>query len=364
MRRFFCSMATATTLKITAVAAAILLISYCLIDDTPARCGTPDQPMAGPGLCRWEIRDLTYRENLTFPGVSAQDTVDARKRAYAAIQNVSGLTFREARGGEFANLIAEVTVVPDEPKGTLALSSVACYATPGNTQWQRYNEAKSWNVNRIYVCSLHELGHNLGLNHDDDPASMMKPVLDETIVGPGPTDIANLQARYGAPGAPMPNFGPPPSPFLPPAPSPPSPAPSPTPNPPPSPKPTPSPNPNPMPNPPAPNPQEPFIEKFDIDLGTQHSSALRKMGDAMEAHFYIPKGGYRTVILRTFGTADVKLTLASKTRVLTENRHGAPDGRNAKITWKLPQGNYTVRVECVGSPGRCVLTVFIPEPAR
>jgi hypothetical protein len=330
------------------------------VSNGAAECGVKNLFRAELSPCRWSIQELTYRDTLDFPGLGDQEVAGARRDAYDAIQAACGIRFRPAAPGEWANLVAEVTSLPPEMPDALAFASVACDGGPGHAEWQRYNQESYWDRARVYAASLHELGHNLGLPHDEDPLSMMRPVLDDRIAGPGPTDVAGLQARYGRPGEPMPDLGPAPSPFGPP--TPPRPAPPPKPDP----KPTPTPSPTPMPNPPGPlpSPQDPFTEAFELPMGTQHATAFRREGDAMVASFYIPRGGYRTVVIRTFGVADAKLTLASKTRVLAENEKGAPDGRNAKITWKLPQGNYTARVECVGQPGRCVVTVFISEPAR
>lgn len=322
----------------------------------PPECGARDMLRAGASPCRWDTRSLTYRDTLAFTGVADQDVARARQGAYDALQAACGIRFRPAADGEWANLVAEVTSMPSDIPNALAVASVVCGGGPGHGEWQRYNQDSYWDAQRIYAASLHEIGHNLGLGHDEDPLSMMRAVLNEKITGPGPTDIANLQIRYGKPGEPMPEYPPDPPPFQPTPPAPPAPAPPPSP-----PAPQPKPSPTPMPNPP---PQDPFTEKFDLALGTQHQASFRQKGDAMVASFYIPKGGYRTVIARTFGTADVKLTLASKTRVLAENEHGAPDGRNAKIVWRLPQGTYTARVECTGTPGRCIMTAAITEPAR
>ncbi len=323
-------------------------------------CGVGSLFRANASPCRWDIQDLTYRDTLDFPGMNDQDISKARRGAYDALQAACGVRFHPAAGGEWANLVAEVTSMPTDVPNALAIASVACDDGPGHAEWQRYNQDSYWDSARVYAASLHELGHNLGLSHDEDPLSMMHAVLNDRIAGPGPTDIANLQARYGRPGEPMPDFGTAPPPFQPPAPDP-TPVPTPTPKPQPTPSPTPMPKP---PPPPQPSPQDPFTEAFDLPLGTQHATAFHRKGDAMVASFYIPRGGYRTVVIRTFGVADAKLTLASKTRVLAENEKGAPDGRNAKIQWKLPQGNYTARVECTGQPGRCVMTAFISEPAH
>lgn len=335
----------------------IVFVIAWTVSSGPAECGVTNLFRANLSLCRWDIQDLTYRDTLDFPGMSDQDISKARQGAYDALQAACGIRFRQAATGEWANLIADVTSMPGDAPNALAIASVACDGGHGHAEWQRYNQDSYWDAARVYAASLHEIGHNLGLSHDEDPLSMMRAILNDRIAGPGPTDIANLQARYGKPGEPMPDYGPAPSPFLPPAP---------TPAPPPTPKPQPTPSPTPMPKPPAPqpSPQDPFTEAFELPMGTQHATAFHQKGDAMVASFYIPRGGYRTVVVRTFGVADTKLTLASKTRVLTENEKGAPDGRNARITWKLPQGNYTARVECVGQPGRCVMTAFISEPAH
>jgi len=344
---------------------AILLANTVLTWATsPDRCPVVARQKAGPEPCRWESQSLTYRDGFAFPGMTPEATSAARSLAYDAIQKACGMRFSPAPDGQPANLTASVGPMPKDYPTAIGLASVACNDVPHATEWQLYSDKGSFNDKVAYLVSLHEIGHNLGLDHDDDALSMMKPILDNSIAGPGPTDIANLQLRYGKPGEPLPSFDPPKPPDPAPAPNPPAPIP-PTPVPP-TPNPTPTPEPPPMPKPPtpAPTPPEPTVTTFDLPLGTQHSVAFQRAGDAMVAKFFIPAGGYRTVIIRTFGSSDVKLSLASKTRVLTKNQHGAPDGRNAKIEWKLPQGQYTARVECLGNPGRTVVTAFISQPAR
>ena len=49
----------------------------------------------------------------------------------------------------------------------------------------------------LFPVLLHEVGHVLGLDHSDDPASVMSEHLDNTKTTLAPSDIAAIQALYG-----------------------------------------------------------------------------------------------------------------------------------------------------------------------
>jgi len=52
----------------------------------------------------------------------------------------------------------------------------------------------------LFQAMLHEAGHVLGLDHSDDPASVMAEHLDNARVSLAPSDVAAIQALYGPRG--------------------------------------------------------------------------------------------------------------------------------------------------------------------
>jgi len=168
----------------------------------PRRCGTRDQVRAAEGPCRWNSRRLTYRDFVKFDGVADEEAAAIRQRAYADLAAVCGLELVPAGPGEHANLVAKTGILPKELNSALALASIACDNVDGDSEWQRYSRIATWDARRVYLASIHEIGHNLGLTHNNDPTSMMQSKLNEAIDGPGPVDVANLQLRYGPPQSP------------------------------------------------------------------------------------------------------------------------------------------------------------------
>ncbi|MGE0748297.1 MAG: matrixin family metalloprotease [Rhodospirillales bacterium] len=52
----------------------------------------------------------------------------------------------------------------------------------------------------FYLVALHEIGHALGLGHEDSVLSVMSTYLNESLVGLTADDIAGIQSLYGARG--------------------------------------------------------------------------------------------------------------------------------------------------------------------
>ena len=53
----------------------------------------------------------------------------------------------------------------------------------------------------IFHFALHEIGHALGLGHEDDLSTIMSSVFDQRLLGLTQDDIDGIQTQYGAPGS-------------------------------------------------------------------------------------------------------------------------------------------------------------------
>lgn len=64
--------------------------------------------------------------------------------------------------------------------------------------------AGGWTIRLLYLTEVHEIGHFLGQIHaPDGTPSIMSPVIDQSLSGLTPFDVANIQADYGPANPPI-----------------------------------------------------------------------------------------------------------------------------------------------------------------
>uniref|UniRef100_A0A452RS36 Peptidase metallopeptidase domain-containing protein n=1 Tax=Ursus americanus TaxID=9643 RepID=A0A452RS36_URSAM len=171
------------------------------------RCGVPDvaQYVLTDRTPRWEHTHLTYRiENYT-PDLPRADVDSAMEKAFRLWSNVSPLTFTKIFEGQADIMISFVwgdhgdSYPFGRPANTLAHAFLPGRGIGGDVH---FDEEKRWtsdfrNFNLYYVAA-HEVGHSLGLGHDNDIGSLMFPSYNSyRDVLLSQRDISAIQALYG-----------------------------------------------------------------------------------------------------------------------------------------------------------------------
>lgn len=163
---------------------------------------------------RWNKVDLTYSLGNCPPSLDCEEAREAIRQAAEAWDEVTSLTLTEvAADGDIVVTWAASGYGDrhafDGPGGKVAQTYYPYY---GGTVWYDgdiiLDEAETWVTGtptqgfpyqvHLQTTVMHEMGHSLGLEHSSDPASLMWP-LYTGVRGLAPSDVANIQALYGAP---------------------------------------------------------------------------------------------------------------------------------------------------------------------
>ncbi|XP_052045121.1 macrophage metalloelastase isoform X2 [Apodemus sylvaticus] len=142
--------------------------STLAIMHTP-RCGVPDVEhlRSLPQRSRWMKRYLTYRIYNYTPDMKREDVDYIFQKAFQVWSDVTPLRFRKLHQGE-----ADIMIL---------------FAFGGTN---------------LFLVAVHELGHSLGLQHSNNPKSIMYPTyryLDPNTFRLSADDIHKIQSLYGAP---------------------------------------------------------------------------------------------------------------------------------------------------------------------
>lgn len=168
-------------------------------------CNCPDEPLSIDGnLRRWDGCRIGWCSDVrvgTLDFLAAQQFTRDQTSAACGLR----LEIRGSGGGR-CNIVSDERAI-DGPGGVLAQAYLPGFPSSAATAqlMQEYDtgEAGRLNQHAFNIVTLHETGHSLGLDHDSDPSvvAVMDPFLNESLTGWLQPDIAELQARYGAPGS-------------------------------------------------------------------------------------------------------------------------------------------------------------------
>lgn len=185
------------------------------------RCGCSDaQPVAGQ-INRWGIPVVSYFIE-SYPGGIRLSTAQVELVVAAALgswSEVCGLKFAKAPDAERCNLLMGTARGRrnnfDGPGGTLAW----CQIPQGNNY--RGQLLMMWDMDEAFTVepnsngillrnvTAHEIGHGIGLFHNNQPNQLLNPVYNPRIATPQSYEIGQVVERYGKPqAAPAPSPGP------------------------------------------------------------------------------------------------------------------------------------------------------------
>lgn len=190
-------------------------ISY-RYDNLPDADDDDETSLSYRAISKWGKTDITYyfiNETEKIAGDTERDLV---REAFQLWQNETSLTFTETNDPNSADILigwAEGNHGDGDPfDGPGDVLAHASYPNPYEDRqvFLHFDDAERWvnsesqNVDLLTVAA-HEIGHNLGLDHSNDPNALMYPSYSGPHRFLGDDDIAGVQSLYGFASQPAPS---------------------------------------------------------------------------------------------------------------------------------------------------------------
>jgi hypothetical protein len=173
------------------------------MQDNSHQCRVVAAATSETNAFRWPMLSIACYEKQDFSGVDPDVRSAQYDRAMRTWNAVSALCLHRVSDPSIANIEAGVGPI-DGPYGVLALSDIPQNPQPTTQLQEKFDQDEPWSteqdgIDLLRATDIHELGHSLGLMHDDDPSSIMYPTIRKEVTQLGPNDIARIQSLYGDP---------------------------------------------------------------------------------------------------------------------------------------------------------------------
>ena len=160
-----------------------------------------------------------------FMPVGALDEIRSAFNAWSAVSNITFTEVLVDSGNNYNTLLgdsdADIRIAGHAlggPFGTLAHAATSSFGTTPlltiATAWIDFDIAENWAVDSIdgsnsafdiFQVAAHEIGHAIGLGHEETNVALMNPIYSEAFTGLQPDDISGAQFLYGAVAVPEPS---------------------------------------------------------------------------------------------------------------------------------------------------------------
>jgi hypothetical protein len=149
---------------------------------------------------RWNKTNLTYFFHNCPSTLDCNQAHNAMRQAFAKWDSVSGLVFSESNSAGNADIEVTFSASDSDFAGDSDVLAYAYFPSSGGDMV--FNDKLQWSLfdggsADLYVITLHELGHSLGLDHSVE-GTVMYAYSGGNVMDLTPDDIQGIQSLYGA----------------------------------------------------------------------------------------------------------------------------------------------------------------------
>jgi len=139
-----------------------------------------------------------YLDPATVPEkIQGEETHKLVLDAWNLWQEWADFTIRRESSADDANVVINMRSLGDGVGGTLGVAHIGGPSISQQLECTMDRD-ENWTAEKFRQATCHELGHILGLTHDESTGQLMSPFLDESIKQPQGRDIARIQSIWGA----------------------------------------------------------------------------------------------------------------------------------------------------------------------
>ncbi|KAK0395894.1 hypothetical protein QR680_001476 [Steinernema hermaphroditum] len=166
------------------------------------RCGRADEISFKDREPIWQKSVLTWSIS-SFPKQLTESEIREQiHRAFSAWEKALPINFLEISRERNANIV--ISFEERKPKESHDITGISAAETHGarillwnDQQWSYRNKNSTLGVTNLYHTLLHEIGHVLGMEHSQNPDSIMYPTFTSEKKDIDQEDVDNVRKLYG-----------------------------------------------------------------------------------------------------------------------------------------------------------------------